>query len=82
MNPNLAKDIYESLSNDVRNDFLIVANFWMYYANRFQKIQKVIFDLFLKTQGQKKGIKSYNEVVNLLLFTFDGKNKFILDENT
>lgn len=82
MNPNLAKDIYESLSSEVKNDFLVVSNFWMYYANRFQKTQKTIFDLFLKTQGQKKGINSYNEVVKLLLFTFDGKNKFILDENT
>ncbi len=82
MNPNVAKNIYESLSSDVKNDFSIVSNFWMYYANRFQKIQKVIFDLFLKTQGQKKGIKSYNDVVKLLLFTFDGKNKFILNENT
>ena len=81
MNPDLAKDIYESLRNDVKNDFSIVSSFWMYYSNRFQKIQRVIFDLFLKTQGQKKGIKSYNEVVKLLLFTFDGKNKFILDEN-
>jgi len=82
MNPNLAKNIYESLSSDVKNDFSIVSNFWMYYANRFQKVQKAIFDLFLKTQGQKKGIKSYNDVVKLLLFTFDGKNKFILNENT
>ena len=82
MNPNLAKDIYESLSSEVKNDFLVVSNFWIYYANRFQKTQKTIFDLFLKTQGQKKGINSYNEVVKLLLFTFDGKNKFILDENT
>jgi len=82
MNPNVAKNIYESLSSDVKNDFSIVSNFWMYYANRFQKIQKVIFDLFLKTQGQKKGIKSYSDVVKLLLFTFDGKNKFILNENT
>ena len=82
MNPNLAKDIYQSLSSEVKNDFLVVSNFWIYYANRFQKTQKTIFDLFLKTQGQKKGINSYNEVVKLLLFTFDGKNKFILDENT
>ena len=82
INPNLAKNIYESLSSDVKNDFSIVSNFWMYYANRFQKIQKGIFDLFLKTQGQKKGIESYNDVVKLLLFTFDGKNKFILNENT
>ncbi len=82
MNPSLAKDIYESLSKDVKNDFSTVANFWIYHENKFQKIQKTIFDFFLKTQGQKKGIKSYNEVVKLLLFTFDGKNKFILDEKT
>ena len=48
---------------------------------KIQKIQKKIFDLFLRTNGQMKGINSYNEVVTLLLFTFDGKNKFIFDEN-
>ena len=81
MNPNIAKNIYESLNSEVKNDFSIVSNFWLYYSNRFQKIQKKIFDLFLRTNGQKKGINSYNEVVTLLLFTFDGKNKFIFDEN-
>ena len=81
MNPNIAKNIYESLNSEVKKDFLIVSNFWIYYSNRFQKIQKKIFDLFLRTNGQKKGINSYNEVVTLLLFTFDGKNKFIFDEN-
>ena len=81
MNPNSAENIYESLNSEVKNDFSIVSNFWIYYSNRFQKIQKNIFDLFLKTNGQKKGINSYNEVVKLLLFTFDGKDKFIFDEN-
>ena len=81
MNPNIAENIYESLNSEVKKDFLIVSNFWIYYSNRFQKIQKKIFDLFLRTNGQKKGINSYNEVVTLLLFTFDGKNKFIFDEN-
>ena len=80
MNPNSAKKIYESLNSDVKNDFLTVSNFWMYYSNRFQIFQKYIFDFFLKAQGQKKGINSYNEVVKLLLFTFDGKSKFILNE--
>jgi len=81
INPNLAQDVYSSLNNEVKKDLSTVSNFWTYYANSFQKIQKSIFDLFLKTQGQKKGINSYNDVVKLLLFTFDGNNKFILNEN-
>ena len=81
INPNLAQSIYSTLNNEVKKDLSTVSNFWMYYANRFQKIQRSIFDFFLKTQGQKKGIKSYNEVVWLLLSTYDGKDKFILDEN-
>ena len=80
INPIIAKDIYENLSNEVKNDFEIVSNFWTYYSNGFQIIQKNAFDFFLKAQGQKKGINSYNEVVKLLLFTFDGKSKFILNE--
>ena len=80
MNPNSAKRIYESLNSDVKSDFAAVSNFWMYYSNRFQIFQKYIFDFFLKAQGQKEGINSYNEVVKLLLLTFDGKNKFILNE--
>lgn len=82
INPNLAENIYKSLSDGVKKDLIAVSNYWAFYENRFQKIQKSIFDLFLKTQGQKKGINSYNDVVKLLLFTFDGENKFILNENT
>ena len=81
INPIIAKDIYENLSSEVKNDFEIVSNFWTYYSNGFQIIQKNAFDFFLKAQGQKKGINSYNEVVKFLLYTFDGKNKFIFDEN-
>ena len=81
INPTIAKDIYENLSSEVKNDFEIVSNFWTYYSNGFQIIQKNAFDFFLKAQGQKKGINSYNEVVKFLLYTFDGKNKFIFDEN-
>ena len=82
INPNLAKDVYNSLSEGVKKDLSVVRNYWIYYQNKYQKIQKSIFDLFLKTQGQEKGINSYNEVVKLLLFTFDGENNFILNENT
>lgn len=81
INPILAKNIYESLSIEVKNDILKVSDFWKNYSNIFQKIQKTIFDIFLKTNGQKKGINSYNDIVKLLLFTFDGKSKFILNGN-
>ena len=81
INPNIAKDIYKTLSNEVKNDFENVSSFWNYYSNGIQIIQRNIFDFFLKTQGQKKGIDSYNDVVKFLLSTFDGKNKFIFDEN-
>mgnify|MGYP001242170453 CR=1 FL=1 len=81
INPNIAEDVYESLSWEVKNDISIVTNFWKKYSNRFQKISKKIFDMFLKTQGQKKGVNSYNDVVKLLLFTYDGKKNFILNEN-
>ena len=81
INPNIAKDIYENLSSEVKNDFATVSNFWTYYSNGFQIFQQKIFDFFLKTQGQKKGVNSYNDIVKLLLYTFDGKNKFIFDEN-
>ena len=81
INPNLAQSMYLALDNEVKIDLSRVSNFWMYYANRFQKTQRSIFDFFLKTQGQKKGVNSYNDVIWLLLSTFDGKDKFILDEN-
>ena len=81
INPNLAQSMYLALDNEVKIDLSRVSNFWKYYANRFQKTQRSIFDFFLKTQGQKKGVNSYNDVVWLLLSTFDGKDKFILDEN-
>ncbi len=79
INPTRAKDLYKLLTNEVKSDILNVKEFWKAHTNRLQKISVNIFDLFLKTQGQDKGIKSYNVVVKHLLFAFDGEENFIID---
>ena len=47
--------MYLALDNEVKIDLSRVSNFWMYYANRFQKTQRSIFDFFKNTRTKKGG---------------------------
>ncbi len=42
-------------------------SFWEKYKNPFQPIFKKTYDKFLKANSQEQGIKSYNEVVGLII---------------
>ena len=44
---------------------------WEVYSNPIEPYFKNIYDLFLKANNQKEGIKSYNLVVNLLVNQYD-----------
>ena len=43
-------------------------NFWQEYRNPFEPFFNYLYDKFLKINGQKSGILSYNEVVALIIF--------------
>lgn len=42
-------------------------DFWEQYQNLFEPIFKTFYDLFLKSNAQKEGIKSYKRVVGLMI---------------
>ena len=42
--------------------------FWQKYKNPFEPFFNYLYDKFLKINGQKNGILSYNDVVALIMF--------------
>ena len=52
------------------------------FKNPFEPYIKKIYDLFLKSNNQNKGIKSYNLVVNLLIQDYQSKiNRSVEDSS-
>ena len=66
--PNNAKILYEDISQGVIKNFNESDQFWIKYQNPIEPIFKKIYDRFLKINNQKSGIKSYSEMVSLLVF--------------
>lgn len=48
--------------------------FWEQYQNRLEPYFKIFYDLFLKSNAQKEGIRSYKRVVGLMI-NYDLKSK-------
>lgn len=48
--------------------------FWEQYKNPFESFFKLFYDLFLKSNAQKDGIKSYKKVVGLMI-NYSSKSK-------
>ncbi|MCX2720428.1 DUF3810 domain-containing protein [Lentiprolixibacter aurantiacus] len=51
----------------VKANYQEVTDFWKQYENPLEPIFKSAFNTFLKANKQKKGIKSYNQVVSLIV---------------
>jgi hypothetical protein len=67
LNTEKAKEKIQALKSGVFNNLLEVSNFWRLYKNPFQPIIKKGYDSYLKANGQSKGIKSYNDMVSLVI---------------
>ncbi len=59
--------LLQKLNLGVRKDFQESQNFWNSYQNPMEVVFKYGFDLFLKSNNQQKGIKSYSYVVALIV---------------
>jgi len=59
--------LVQKLNIGIRKDFQESQNFWSSYQNPIEVIFKYSYDLFLKSNNQQKGIKSYSYVVALLV---------------
>ncbi|UKJ06304.1 DUF3810 domain-containing protein [Solitalea lacus] len=69
------KQCYLSLNKGVRADLKEYRAFWRKYENAVEPYIEWYYDWFLKSNNQPKGIRSYNEFVNLLLGYYQHNKK-------
>lgn len=66
-NPNLAKETYNKLDNDVKNDYYAyVKSFQKYKGSVASKVSESVNDTYLQVNGEKNGTNSYNLVSKLV----------------
>lgn len=63
----IAKSKLKHLNPGILKNFKEVNDFWKKYDNPFEVIFDKTYDSYLKANGQKSGIKSYNEMVGLII---------------
>jgi hypothetical protein len=64
------KEMILTCSKGVLNDLKYNQKFWEGYSGTIDKISDKVNDTYLKSQNQQSGIKSYGEMVDLLLATY------------
>ena len=75
-NPEKAAEILNQLNSGIVKNLKTSNLFWKKYQNPIEPYFKSTYDQFLKANGQTKGIRSYNEVISLLIHW--KKNEFKL----
>ena len=60
-------EVYALLSDGVKADLRVSNEYWARFETVVSEISDMTYDSFLKGNGQDSGIKSYGEVVDLLL---------------
>ncbi len=63
----LYKEFVSRIPKGVKLNLQQSRDFWNSYDNPFEPLFKTFYDLFLKSNSQKQGIKSYGKMVGLLL---------------
>jgi hypothetical protein len=66
-NPKIYDSLINTLNIGVRKNFQESQQFWRSYQNPSEAVFKSVYDLFLKSNNQQKGIKSYSYVVALIV---------------
>lgn len=70
-NPGCAAELAQQLHPGIKKDFQMLQNFWKAYKNPIQPWINSFYDFFLKANGQKNGVQSYNQVVAFLIHYYD-----------
>jgi hypothetical protein len=65
----------KTLKPGVLNNLFEISQFWMYYKNPLEPIIKKGYDSYLKANGQSRGIKSYNDMVGLVVAYLEKESK-------
>lgn len=63
VNPQAAKEKIKTIQPGILKNFTEINTFWKAYTNPFEPFLKKGYDSYLKANGQKSGIQSYNEMV-------------------
>ena len=63
----IAKIKLKQLNPGILKNFKEINDFWKKYENPFEIIFEKTYDSYLKANGQKSGIESYNEMVGLVI---------------
>lgn len=71
-----AKKKLKLLNPGILKNFKEVSDFWKKFENPFEIIFEKTYDSYLKANGQKSGIKSYNEMVGLVINYHKKKRDF------
>ena len=66
-NPEHAKVIIKDLNRGILKNFAESEDFWKGYKNSLEPYFKKSYDTYLKANGQKSGIKTYNQMVAFLI---------------
>ena len=62
-----ANHLANKINSGVIKNFKETSDFWKKYENPFEVIFEKIYDTFLKANGEPSGLKSYNEMVGLVI---------------
>lgn len=64
-------ELLETIHPGILESYREMREFWDQYENPFENFSKIFWDLFLKANNQKKGIRSYDYMVALTINYFD-----------
>ena len=64
--------IRETLPEEVRADLRADSAYWARFRGPVSQVSETVYDVFLKTNGDENGVRSYGMVTDLLVTYFDG----------
>ena len=70
-NYDLHQDVYSNLNEKVKSDLNRRNVYWKQFQGPVKKISNKANDIYLKSNAQESGIKSYGEVVDLIVAFYD-----------
>jgi len=62
--------IYLGLNGDVRRDLSVHNAYWARYDTRVKEVSDKVYEVFLETYGDDRGMKSYDACVDLLVLYY------------
>lgn len=68
-------ELSQKYSNDVKNDLNEINKYWARYEGPIEKASNKMNNVYLKSNNQKDGVKSYGRMVDLLIAEYRMKSK-------